>query len=44
MIAILVCDKNEQERSLISMDCRKRIAEESNQELRVDYAADDQDR
>lgn len=41
MIAILVCDKNEQERTLISMDCRKRIAEGSDQELRVDHAAND---
>lgn len=41
MIAILVCGKDEQERSLISRDCRKRIAEGSDQELRVKNAVSD---
>lgn len=41
MIAILVCGKDEQERDLISRDCRKRVAEGSDQELRVESAAND---
>lgn len=41
MIAILVCSKDEQERSLISRDCRKRIAKGSDQELRLKNAASD---
>jgi len=41
MIAILVCDENEQDRSLICKDCRKRIAEGSDQELRLEHASND---
>ena len=41
MIAILLCGKDEQERILISRDCRKRIAQGSDQELRFEKAASD---
>lgn len=43
MIAILVCGKSDRERSLIIGDCRKRVAEGSDHELRVENAASDKE-
>lgn len=41
MIAILVCDKNEQEREVIGQDCRERVAEKSDEPLQLAEAETD---
>lgn len=41
MIAILVCDRDERERELIGLDCRTRVAENSDEPLQITSAADD---
>lgn len=43
MIAILLCGKDEKERTLIGGDCRKRVAEESDEQLQIANAVDDKE-
>ncbi|MBR0280156.1 MAG: LytTR family transcriptional regulator DNA-binding domain-containing protein [Oscillibacter sp.] len=42
MIAVLVCDRDDAERALLNQDCRKQIAENSGEDLRMETVSDDE--
>ena len=43
MISILVCDRDERERGIIAQDCRRRVAEHSNEQLTMAGAASEKE-
>ena len=42
MIAVLVCDRDDAERALLNQDCRKQIADNCGEDLRLDMVSDDE--
>ena len=41
MIAVLICDRDDAERGLLNQDCRKQIAENCGEDLRLDMVTND---